>query len=195
MGSVIPRAFATEGNRMGVAPTRVALIAHYALSVASFRGALIRALVQRGVQVWVLAPDFTPATRDQVAMLGGQPADYFLNRTGANPFHDIRSVVSLRSCLRHCQPQAVLAYGIKPVVYGMLAAQSLNIPRRIALITGLSYAFTHPAGVKGASIHLAARLLYRVALQASHTVLFQNTDDLYEFTETSIVSPRKEQRG
>jgi hypothetical protein len=76
---------------MGVAPTRVALIAHYALSVASFRGALIRALVQRGVQVWVLAPDFTPATRDQVAMLGGQPADYFLNRTGANPFHDIRS--------------------------------------------------------------------------------------------------------
>jgi glycosyltransferase involved in cell wall biosynthesis len=124
-------------------------------------------------------------------MLGGQPADYFLNRTGANPFHDIRSVVSLRSCLRHCQPQAVLAYGIKPVVYGMLAAQSLNIPRRIALITGLSYAFTHPAGVKGASIHLAARLLYRVALQASHTVLFQNTDDLYEFTETSIVSPQK----
>ena len=71
MGSVIPRAFATEGNRMGVAPTRVALIAHYALSVASFRGALIRALVQQGVQVWVLAPDFTPATRDQVAMLGG----------------------------------------------------------------------------------------------------------------------------
>ena len=191
MGSVIPRAFATEGNRMGVAPTRVALIAHYALSVASFRGALIRALVQQGVQVWVLAPDFTPATRDQVAMLGGQPADYFLNRTGANPFHDIRSVISLRSCLRHCQPQAVLAYGIKPVVYGMLAAQSLNIPRRIALITRLGYAFTHPAGVKGASIHLAARLLYRVALQASHTVLFQNTDDLYEFTETSIVSPQK----
>ena len=176
---------------MGVAPTRVALIAHYALSVASFRGALIRALVQRGVQVWVLAPDFTPATRDQVAMLGGQPADYFLNRTGANPFHDIRSVISLRSCLRHCQPQAVLAYGIKPVVYGMLAAQSLNIPRRIALITRLGYAFTHPAGVKGASIHLAARLLYRVALQASHTVLFQNADDLYEFTETSIVSPQK----
>jgi glycosyltransferase involved in cell wall biosynthesis len=176
---------------MGIIPTRVAIVAHYAPSVALFRGALIRALVQRGVQVWVLAPDFTPATRDQVAMLGGQPADYFLNRTGANPFHDIRSVVSLRSCLRHCQPQAVLAYGIKPVVYGILAAQSLNIPRRIALITRLGYAFTHPAGVKGASIHLAARLLYRVALQASHTVLFQNTDDLYEFTETSIVSPQK----
>jgi glycosyltransferase involved in cell wall biosynthesis len=176
---------------MGIIPTRVAIVAHYAPSVALFRGALIRALVQRGVQVWVLAPDFTPATRDQVAMLGGQPADYFLNRTGANPFHDIRSVISLRSCLRHCQPQAVLAYGIKPVVYGILAAQSLNIPRRIALITRLGYAFTHPAGVKGASIHLAARLLYRVALQASHTVLFQNTDDLYEFTETSIVSPQK----
>ncbi len=148
MGSVIPRAFATEGNRMGVAPTRVALIAHYALSVASFRGALIRALVQQGVQVWVLAPDFTPATRDQVAMLGGQSVDYFLNRTGANPFHDIRSFMSLRSCLRHCQPQAVLAYGIKPVVYGMLAAQSLNISRRIALITGLGYAFTQPSGAK-----------------------------------------------
>jgi len=191
MGSVIPRAFATEGNRVGVAPTRVALIAHYAPSVASFRGALIRALVQHGVQVWVLAPDFTPATRDQVVMLGGQPVDYFLNRTGANPFHDIRSVASLRSCLKHCQPQAVLAYGIKPVVYGMLAAQSMNIPRRIALVTGLGYAFTQPTGVKGALIHLAARILYRVALQASHTVLFQNSDDLHEFAERGLVAPEK----
>jgi glycosyltransferase involved in cell wall biosynthesis len=176
---------------MGIIPTRVAIVEHYAPSVARFRGALIRALVQQGVQVWVLAPDFTPATRDQVAMLGGQSVDYFLNRTGANPFHDIRSVVSLRSCLRHCQPQAVLAYGIKPVVYGMLAAQSLNISRRIALITGLGYAFTQPSGAKGALVHLAARTLYRLALQASHTVLFQNPDDLRAFAERGIVSPNK----
>jgi glycosyltransferase involved in cell wall biosynthesis len=176
---------------MGIIPTRVAIVEHYAPSVARFRGALIRALVQQGVQVWVLAPDFTPATRDQVAMLGGQPADYFLNRTGANPFHDIRSFMSLRSCLRHCQPQAVLAYGIKPVVYGMLAAQSLNISRRIALITGLGYAFTQPSGAKGALVHLAARTLYRLALQASHTVLFQNPDDLRAFAERGIVSPNK----
>jgi len=191
MGSVVPRTFAAEGNRVGITPTRVAIIAHYAPSVARFRGALIRALVRQGVHVWVLAPDFTPATRDQVAVLGGQPVDYFLNRTGANPFHDIRSFMSLRSCLRHCQPQAVLAYGIKPVVYGMLAAQSLNIPRRVALVTGLGYAFTQPTGVKGALIHLAARILYRVALQASHTVLFQNSDDLHEFAARGIVSPEK----
>ena len=176
---------------MGIIPTRVAIVAHYAPSVALFRGALIRALVRQDIQVWVLAPDFTPTTRNQVALLGGQPADYFLNRTGANPFHDIRSVVSLRSCLRHCQPQAVLAYGIKPVVYGMLAAQSLNISRRIALITGLGYAFTQPSGAKGALVHLAARTLYRLALQASHTVLFQNPDDLRAFAERGIVSPNK----
>jgi glycosyltransferase involved in cell wall biosynthesis len=176
---------------MGIIPTRVAIVAHYAPSVALFRGALIRALVRQDIQVWVLAPDFTPTTRNQVALLGGQPADYFLNRTGANPFHDIRSVISLRSCLRHCQPQAVLAYGIKPVVYGMLAAQSLNISRRIALITGLGYAFTQPSGAKGALVHLAARTLYRLALQASHTVLFQNPDDLRAFAERGIVSPNK----
>ena len=128
MGSVVPRTFAAEGNPVGITPTRVAIITHYAPSVARFRGALIRALVQRGVQVWVLAPDFTPATRNQVAVLGGQPVDYFLNRTGANPFHDIRSFMSLRSCLRHCQPQAVLAYGIKPVVYGMFRDCAANIP-------------------------------------------------------------------
>jgi hypothetical protein len=58
----------------------------------------------------------------------------------------------------------------------MLAAQSLNIPRRIALITGLGYAFTHPAGVPREPQYISQRaLLYRVALQASHTVLFQNT--------------------
>ncbi len=78
MGSAVPRTFAAERDCMGIIPTRVAIVEHYAPSVARFRGALIRALVQRGVQVWVLAPDFTPATRDQVAMSGGQPADYFL---------------------------------------------------------------------------------------------------------------------
>jgi glycosyltransferase involved in cell wall biosynthesis len=53
-----------KGNRVGITPTRVAIVAHYAPSVARFRGALIRALVRQDIQVWVLAPDFTPTTRE-----------------------------------------------------------------------------------------------------------------------------------
>jgi hypothetical protein len=43
--------------------------------------------------------------------------------------------------MKNVQPNYVLAYTIKPVIYGMLAASMAQVPHRFALITGLGYAF------------------------------------------------------
>ncbi|GIV04870.1 MAG: hypothetical protein KatS3mg016_0445 [Fimbriimonadales bacterium] len=113
---------------------RVALISPYAPSIVSFRGALIRDLIAHGAEVFVLAPDYTPEIRQAVATLGATPIDYPLNRTGMNPFLDLRTLSVLRRILRRLHPDVVVPYNIKPVIYGTLAA-AFGVPV-VATATG-----------------------------------------------------------
>lgn len=187
MGSVISRAFATEGNCIGVALTRVAIIAPYAPSIVSFRGALIRALVESGSSVWVLAPDYTDATREAVRALGAHPIDYPMHRTGTNPLADWRTFWALRRILRQIQPHVLLPYNIKPILYGLLAGGWVE--RRVALIEGLGYAFTQTEpSVRQRVLRYLVRQMYRIALKRAHAVLFLNPDDQREFCRLSLVS-------
>ncbi|MEN3010402.1 MAG: glycosyltransferase, partial [Candidatus Bipolaricaulaceae bacterium] len=111
----------------------------------NFRGPLIRAMVARGHKVLTLAPDFQPNHRNEVKTLGAEPIDFSLSRTGLNPFRDLLDLVRLWRLLRKLKPDVTLAYAIKPVIYGTLAAWLVGVPRRFALIEGLGYAFT-PSG-------------------------------------------------
>ncbi len=104
------------------------MISSQAFSIANFRGPLIRELVARGVVVHALAPDFDADTRARVAALGAHPVDYSLSRTGLNPLRDLWDVVRLRRVLKRLSPDASLAYFIKPVIYGSLAAWAAGDP-------------------------------------------------------------------
>jgi hypothetical protein len=142
MGSTLPGAAGTERLNLSREPVRVAIISHHAPTIVSFRGALIRSLVQRGAEVWVLAPDYTPEIRAAVAELGATSIDYPLNRTGMNPLQDVRTLLALARILRRLRPDVVMPYTIKPVIYGTLAAAIASVPKRIALIEGLGYALS-----------------------------------------------------
>jgi len=48
--------------------------------------------------------------------------------------------------MRTQRPDAVLAYTIKPVIWGGLAARLAGVPKRYSLITGLGYAFVGGGG-------------------------------------------------
>lgn len=80
----------------------------------------------------------------------------------------------------------VLAYTIKPVVYGMLAAALAGVPQRYALITGLGYAFIGGGG-RRALLGSIAKGLYAVALRQASKVIFQNPDDRDLFRRTRLV--------
>jgi glycosyltransferase involved in cell wall biosynthesis len=169
------------------------LISPYAPSIVSFRGALIRDLRAHGAEVFVLAPDYTPEIREAVAALGATPLDYPLNRTGMNPFLDLRTLIALRRILRRLRPEVVIPYNIKPVIYGTLAAKLVGVPTRIALIEGLGYAFIDSSSttLKVRLVRALIKNLYRAALQRAQRVLFLNPDDLSEFVQSGIVSAEK----
>lgn len=125
--------------------------------------------------------------------LGATPVDYRLSRTGLNPLTDIKALVSLYSELRAIRPNAVLAFGIKPAIYGPVAARLSGIPARFALITGLGYAFTDSGqkGLKRQLIGSAARILYKIGLQSADRVFMQNPDDADDFVCLGIVPRNK----
>lgn len=151
-------------------------------------------MVDKGHRVLALAPDYDEKTRERVNALGAEPIDYSLSRTGLNPFRDLVDLLRLCLLLRKLKPDVVLAYAMKPVIYGTLAAWIVRVPRRFALIAGLGYSFTSAGqknGFKKKILRHIVQTLCHVALYRATKVFFQNKDDLSDFLSWKVVNPSR----
>lgn len=168
-------------------PLRFLLIASFADSLLNFRGALIDSLVAAGFEVHVAAPGILTdmAVMDSLAGRGAVAHDIPLRRTGMNPVQDITLLIHLFALMRRIRPAFVLAYTIKPVIYGMISAKFSGVSKKFALITGLGYAFQAGAGRKG--VLLLVQKLYAFALGNADKVFFQNPDDESVFRKRGLV--------
>ncbi len=177
------------------APRHIVLIGNAASSLLNFRLPLIRDLVAAGWQVTALAPDWAPGQLAQLQREGAQGTPYPLARTGLNPVHDLCTFVALCRALRRIRPQAVLTITVKPNVWGMLAAAWVGVPRRVAMVTGLGFAFTEMGGDgRSRYRHFVAWVLarlYRLAFGVAHAVVVQNPDDGAFLRERIGVVPPK----
>jgi glycosyltransferase involved in cell wall biosynthesis len=184
---------ALRSRRGAAGPIRsIAVVTSEAYSLANFRGPLIRELVRRGITVYALAADFRDDTREAVARLGAVPVDISLNRTGLHPLRDLVDLARLALCLRKLAPDVVLAYFIKPVIYGTLAAALCRVPHRFALVPGLGYMFAadEEEGA-GSLLRRLVRLLYRMAFAQCDKVFLQNQEDLVELVRSGLLSAGK----
>lgn len=169
---------------------RILVLGSLASSLKNFRGALIETLINRGYEVHTAAPDL-PADKDTCDWLqqkGAVTHDVSLSRTGLNPVADIRFLGQFFRLARGVKPQVFLGYTAKPVIWGVLAAWLARVPRRVALVTGLGYAFTGEVHGRRAVIQHIARSLYALALRRATLVLFQNEDDWRDFQRLGILS-------
>jgi glycosyltransferase involved in cell wall biosynthesis len=164
---------------------RFVMVAGFAESTITFRGQLIRDLIEAGQDVVVVAPGLVAnASSTALRAMGARPEQVPMRRAGTSPPGDLAYMLRLWRLMRRERPSRFLGYTIKPVIYGTLAAWLAGVPQRFALITGLGYAFT--ANRSGALVRLV-RFLYRLALAKSHIVIFQNPDDLALFKELRII--------
>ncbi len=168
---------------------RFLMVAGYPDSLLNFRGPLLNALVAAGLDVHVAAPDL-PANsevRQRLEALGVQVHEVPLNRTGINPVSDFCSLFKLWRLMRRLKPDLSLAYTIKPVIYGNVAAWLAGVPHRFALITGLGYAFQGEAGQRS-WLKKIVQNLYRIALAKVNKVFFQNPGDEALFYDQGILN-------
>ena len=165
------------------------LIASFPDSLIKFRGPLLQALLAKGLDVHVAAPDLAVAEdiRRELMALGVTLHEIGLERTGTNPVADLVSKAELWRLMRRIRPDYVLGYTIKPVIYGSLAAWLAGVPNRMSLVTGLGYAFTGEASGKRGLLRKLVQCLYRLGLSKNHKVFFQNPDDHALFRQLDLL--------
>lgn len=170
---------------------RIAIVGNQAFTLIRFRGLLIKRLIADGHSVYAFMPDGTAEDYETVRGLGAEPVAFELDRTGLNPFRDLRTVIGLRREFRRRDISLVLCYFIKPVIYGLWAARLSGVKRRFALIEGAGTAFAEEEGraLKRRALKNIVIRLYRSALRHAHRVFFLNQDDLGLFENSGMISP------
>ena len=179
---------------MATETRRVLVIGSLAESLVNFRGDLLRALAGAGHEVIAAAPAGPSWVDEALAKWRVRRVVLPLRRTGTNPIHDIGFLRALLQLMRAERPDAVLAYTVKPVVYGLLAARIAGVPRRVALITGLGFSFLEARSAAQSALQRAVRWLYRRAVRSADVVLFQNPDDEAVFRSYRLLRPGQDVR-
>ncbi len=162
-----------------VVAVKVLICLNTAWNLFNFRSGLIKALVAHGYEVVAVAPpdEFV----NQLSALGCRFVVLPMANGGTNPLHDCLLLWRFWRLLKQERPDVFLGYTVKPNVYGSLAAHWLGIPV-INNIAGLGAVF-----ISGGWLVKVVRSLYRMALDRSAKVFFQNPDDRAMFVESGLV--------
>ena len=146
----------------------------------SFRKDLITSFIGQGHTVYAFVTDDEEKSLDNIFRLGAIPVVYKLSRGGLNPIIDISNTFSLYKKIKSINPNVVISYSAKPVIFGSLAAKAAKTKKVIGMIEGLGYAFTdQPKGLtyKTKVIKQVQILLYKASLPIIDSLIFLNPDD------------------
>ena len=159
-------------------------------SLLNFRGDLIKTLAARNCKVTAMAASAGASVVSDLDRLGADFKSFPVQRSGLNPGSDLETWRALRKTFQALQPDVILAYTIKPVIWGGLASRAVPKARFYALVTGLGFAFQGDNPIRKLLSHLVSGL-YRLSLRRADKIIFQNPDNLNEFVARGIVPASK----
>lgn len=159
---------------------KVLILANHDLVIYNFRLELVERLLAEGHQVHLSSP--YGSRIDDLTAIGAQYHQTDMDRHGMNPAKELLLLARYRRLFRDIRPDIVLAFTVKPDIYGGMAAGAAHIPF-IANITGLGTALEN-GGIKKAFV----LFLYRIGLLHAHRVFFQNRENLNFMLEHHVVT-------
>ncbi|WP_180046480.1 glycosyltransferase family 4 protein [Acinetobacter sp. YH12117] len=170
---------------------KFSIISNNLTSVLNLRKDLLLDIQKKGYQIHVLAPNLNEFEKEASLLksIGFNLHEISLARSGTNPIEDLKTILSIYSALRKIQPNAILSYTIKPIIYGTLVASFLKIPKIFTLISGLGFAFqsTNESSQLG-FVKKLVYFLYKKAINCSEKVFFQNDDDRQLLLDLNILN-------
>lgn len=170
----------------------VLILGSFAPSLVHFRGALIKAIADRGHKVVAAAPGITEEIAGQLRDLGAEARELPVVNASLNPLAMLQSLKDVRRLVRQVRPDVMISYTAKPVILGALAGSAARVPTVVSLITGLGYAFTGGNEIKRRISRAVAAPLYQLALRRSTVIIFQNPDDEALFRQLGLVAANRE---
>lgn len=167
---------------------KILIISSHSKSLVNFRGELLKSFINLGHQVTAAGPDFNQKVKDELYDSGIEYVNYYLERAGTNVINDLKAYRSLKELIGKVNPDLVLSYTIKPVIYGSLAAKKCKVSKIHSMITGLGNAFNNYSSLLSRLLSTITRALYKISLSKTNSVIFQNPDDQKVFLDKKIIN-------
>ncbi|WP_318617956.1 glycosyltransferase family 4 protein [Sporosarcina sp. YIM B06819] len=151
----------------------------------NFRGDLIKEIISKGHEVIAIGPN-----RDninEVLALGVKFIEVPFTKDNTSILGDIKYFKKLKDVIVAQKPDLVFSYTIKPVVYGSLAARLAGVKKIYPMVTGLGRVYASNS-LKAKGLRMITGALYKQAFKGCNKVIFQNSDDLKQFTQLGYLS-------
>lgn len=174
---------------MTSSPLHIAILDNLCASMLRFRGTLLDTLARQGHTITAIAPGATPEHHQWLQRRGIRYQAPPLDQTGQSPHRDIYTWLWYLKCFRSLQPDVVLSYTVKPIIYASQAARLTTHARIYSVITGLSPAYINSFHTKRPWVRRLQQKMYQQSLKHNHCVFFYNPDDLDVFQTDRILSP------
>lgn len=160
---------------------KVLVLGNSHLVVFNFRGELIEKLVSDGYDVTVCFPNGPFGEGEETSKKYGCTfIENHMERRGTNPLKDIAIIFDYLSIIKKVKPDVVLAYTVKPDVYGGIACRMKKVTF-IPNITGLGKGLDEGGLVQKITVYL-----YKLALKKAKCVFFQNESDKAFFDKFKV---------
>lgn len=177
-----------ETGAVDANPRRVIVIASLTRSLVNFRLELLAGIVAAGHDVTALAPDDDSESIQTLSDAGIDFRRILMQRTGTDPITDARTFLSIYREIRQLSPDVVIAYTMKPVIYGGLAARLAGVRERYALLTGFGYVFSADrGGARRNLLQAVSVFLYRRALVGTKAVIVYNEADAEDIRRHRLI--------
>ena len=157
---------------------KILILTNYDVGLYQFRRELIEELLKSHA-VYISLP--YGELVEPLKVMGCQFIDTPLERRGMNPFKDGKLFLTYRKLFRQVKPDLVIAYTIKPNVYGGFAARIAGIPYAVN-ITGLGTAFQSRG-----MLRKVVTQMYKLGCKKAKVVFFENAENRQIFLEEHIV--------
>lgn len=161
---------------------RILILANSDLGLYKFRKELIEELLI-GNEVYISLPN--GGYIKDLVHLGCKFIETRIDRRGINPINDAKLLIHYLKIVTQIKPDQVIAYTVKPNVYGGIVCRIKRIPY-VVNITGLGTAFQDEGLLKRIIVYL-----YKLACEKAKVVFFENEENQNVFISNKIVPKGK----
>ncbi|TEY04549.1 N,N'-diacetylbacillosaminyl-diphospho-undecaprenol alpha-1,3-N-acetylgalactosaminyltransferase [Campylobacter sp. US33a] len=153
---------------------RVGFLSHAGASIYHFRMPIIKALIARGDEVFIIVPqdEYTQKLKD----LNLNVVIYDLSRASLNPFVVFKNFLHLKNVLKSLNLDLLQSGAHKSNTFGLIAAKFAKIPYKIGLVEGLG-SFYIEQGFKENLVRFIINTLYKLSFKIADCFIFVNSSN------------------
>ncbi len=167
---------------------KIVFLSHIDINLYLFRLPLMKALVEKGWEVFALTPEGDYVKKFEKYNI--KWIEYKIERKSLNPLRELKTILEIRKRLEEIKPHILHTFTAKPNIYGTIAGKFAKVPIIVNTITGLGSFFVEK-DLKSSLIRFLIINAYKLTFKFSDAVIFQNSDDLELFNRKKVLDPRK----